>query len=112
VALKQTPTRSMFGIVAVVRGVKRPGVDDQREASSDLRISSIRCEISVLPLAPGLPSRRFREPPVRWLSIASRVSSETVIPRRSASWRSRLSSMSGSLTVVRLMGMPAYRSKG
>jgi hypothetical protein len=35
--------------------------------------------------------------------IASRVSSETVRPLRAASWRSRASSSSGSLTVVRRM---------
>ncbi len=35
--------------------------------------------------------------------MASRVSSETVTPRRSASWRSRASSSSESFTVVRFM---------
>src|SRR5579859_4597836 len=35
--------------------------------------------------------------------MAWRVSSETVMPRRSASWRSLASRSSGSLTVVRFM---------
>jgi hypothetical protein len=106
--LKQAPTSVVFVVVAVIGGIERPGVDDQRAASSDPRISSMRCEMSCLPLAPGLPRRLFRGPPIKWFSIASRVSSETVIPRRSASCRSRLSIKSGSLTVVRFMGMPAY----
>jgi hypothetical protein len=34
--------------------------------------------------------------------------SAIVTPRRSASWRRRASRSSGSFTVVRRMGMPAY----
>ncbi len=102
-ALEQTPAASVFGVVAIIDGVQRPRVDDQWVASSDLRISSTWREMSARPLAPGLPRRRRLSPPVSRPSIASRVRSERLTPRRAASCRRRLSSASGSLIVVRYM---------
>ena len=76
---------------------------DGYDSTSDARISSIRIEMSLLPLrpAPAAPSRRSRSP--KWVSMASRVSSEMVIPRRCASCLSTASTRSGSLTLVRRM---------
>ena len=95
-----------FGMVAVVCvdvGVQRPGVDQERYGrTSARRISSIRSEMSDRPLAPAAAAISWRRP--RWepkcSSIASLVTSETVVARRSASWRRRASNSSGSLTVV------------
>ena len=90
-------------VVGVDVGVEGAGVNDQCDSgTSDARISSMRSDTSARPLRPAAaaPSRR-RGP--RWLSMASLVSSEMVIPRRCASWRRRASSSSGSLTVVRIM---------
>ena len=95
-----------FGMVAVVCvdvGVQRPGVDQERYGrTSARRISSIRSEVSDRPLAPAAAAISWRRP--RWepkcSSIASLVTSETVVARRSASWRRRASNSSGSLTVV------------
>ena len=70
------------GINVCIQGAS---VDDQRDDGTSLaRISSMRSETSARPLRPAAaaPSRR-RGP--RWLSIASRVSSEMVMPRRLAS---------------------------
>jgi hypothetical protein len=39
--LEQAPAASVLGVVAIVDGVQRPRIDDQRVASSDLRISSM-----------------------------------------------------------------------
>ena len=75
-------------VVGVDIGVERAGVNDQcDDDTSDARISSMRSDTSARPLRPAAaaPSRR-RGP--RWLSMASLVSSEMVIPRRCASWRS------------------------
>jgi hypothetical protein len=102
VALDKSPAPAVLGIISVVRRVQRSRVGDQWAANSDLRISSIRCETSLRPLRPAAPRRRL-PPSTRWVSMAWRVSSDTVIPRLSASWRSLASSSSGSLTVVRFM---------
>jgi prevent-host-death family protein len=57
------------------------------------------------PAGGGGDQLRRPDPPPRWASMASRVSSDTVEPRRSASasGRSRASRSSGTLTVVRFM---------
>jgi len=95
-----------FVVVVVVRvdvRVERPSVDDEcYRTTSARRISSIRTETSPTPLRPApaaSSARRPRRRP-RWASIASRVRSEIVMPRRSASCRNRASKSSGSLTVV------------
>ena len=64
VALDQAPTTAMLGIVSVVCRIERSGVGDQRPASSDLKISSIRWETSLRPLRPAAPSLRL-PPPTR-----------------------------------------------
>ena len=84
-ALEQPATAGVLGVVGVIGGIQRTGVDDQRAVSSDRRISSIRWETVLLPLRPGVPRRRPRTRPMRWLSIASRVTSDSDIPRLSAS---------------------------
>jgi hypothetical protein len=97
------------GVVAVVSvdvGVQRAGVDDQCDEPTSLAsISSMRSEMSARPLAPAPEARSRRLPrgAASSVSIASRVSADTVIPRRWASCRSRASRSSGSLTVVRRM---------
>jgi hypothetical protein len=76
------------------RSVQRAGVDGQRDcATSPAMISSIRSEMSCRPLAPAPAARSRRRPrgASSSVSIASRVSSETVTPRRCASWRNRAS---------------------
>ncbi len=95
-----------MAVVPVDVGVERTGVDDQSDGcTSAARISSTRSEISLQPLAPAPAARRRRLPGLapRKASIASRVSSDTVLPLRSASCRRRASSSSGSFTVVRCM---------
>jgi len=105
-----------FAVVAIVRvegGVERTGVNEQgyRE-NSCRRISSTRSETSDAPLCQERPPARRRRPrTLRCSSMASRVTVEMVTLRRAASWRRRTSSSSGSLMVVRLMGMPAYHIK-
>ena len=85
VDLEKAPGTAVLDVVRVVRRIERAGVGDQRSASSDRSISSIRCETSLLPLRPAAPNRRLPPGPTRWVSMASRVTSETVMPRRSAS---------------------------
>ena len=102
-ALQQPAAATVLGVVRVVGRVQRTGVRYQRPASSDRSISSIRRETSLLPLCPGAPRWRRPDGPIRWVTMASRVSSDTVIPSRSASWRRRASRSSDSLTVVRFM---------
>lgn len=84
---EQFPTRRVMSVVCIDVCVQRPRVDDQRDRpASDAMISSIRSEISDLPLRPAAaaPScRRLPEPTCS--SIAVRVSAETVMPRRRAS---------------------------
>jgi len=91
-------------IRSVDEGVERSGVDDQRDRRlSARRISSIRTEMSRSPLRPAAADKNFRRSPPTIRSIAARVRSEIVTPRRSASCRSRASSQSGNFTVVRRM---------
>ncbi len=102
----------MVTVVGVDVGVKRPGVyEESYLATSATRISSMRSEMSSRPLRPAPAARRRRSFPPRWASMASRVSSETGMPRRLASWRSLASTSSGSLTVVLFIGMPAYPTR-
>ncbi len=96
----------MVTVVGVDVGIERAGVDQKRyRLTSARRISSIRSEMSGVPLRPtpaAIKRRRPRGAP-RCSSMASLVKSETVVARRSASWRSRASRSSGSFTVVRFM---------
>lgn len=98
-----------MAIVGVYVGIQRPGVDQKRYRSiSCRRISSIRSAMSFRPLCPAPVANSRRRPAscrptTRCASIASRVISDTVMPRRSASCRSRESSSSESFTVVRFM---------
>ena len=93
----------MVRIIGVDVGIEGPSVDEQGYRLTSLRrISSIRSETSWRPERPAAaPSSRRRPPACKWVSIASRVTSETVMPRRAASWRSLASSSSESFTVVR-----------
>lgn len=116
-SLKKFEARLVMLIVSIDVSEERSGVDDQRdEPNSVARISSIRSEMSVRPLAPAPAARSRRRPvrPPRCASMASRVISEIVIPRRCASWRSRASRSSGSLTVVRFMyaSIPSRTTSG
>ncbi len=83
------------------------GVDDQRgyRATSAARISSIRSEVSLRPLRPAPAAPWVRRPlgPPKYNSMASRLISEMVTPRNSASCRRRASSASGIFTVLRFM---------
>jgi hypothetical protein len=109
--LQQPEAGGVMVVVGVDVGVEGTGVDDQRDgAISEARISSIRSETSLCPLRPLAAALRRRLPPApRCCSSAVRVTSAIVTPRRSASWRSRASRSSGSFTVVRCIGMPAYQ---
>ncbi len=69
-------------------------------ASQDL-LDAFRCGLATTATALAANSRRPLPP--RCVSIASRVRSDTLVPRRAASWRSRASRSSGSLTVVLFM---------
>lgn len=104
--LEELKAGAVVSIVSINVRVERPGVDDQRdEPNSAARISSIRSEMSVRPLAPAPAARRRLRPlrPPRCASMASLVISEIVVPRRCASCRKRASRSSGSLTVVLFM---------
>lgn len=93
----------VMSIIRIDVCIERASVNNQSDGATSLaRISSMRSEISLRPLRPAAaaPSRRFG---LRWSSIASRVSSEIVMPRRFASWRSLASTSSGSLMVVLFM---------
>ena len=113
VGFEQLQAGRVMGVVGVDVGVEGPGVEDQRDgAISEARISSIRSETSLWPLRPlAAALRRRRSPAPRCCSSAVRVTSAIVTPRRSASWRSRASRSSGSFTVVRRIGMPAYHPR-
>lgn len=105
VGFEQLSAGCVVAVIGIEGRIERPGINDQPDCRSSLRrSSSIRSDTSCSPLRQALPpANRRRDPPPRWRWIASRVSSETVRPLRAASWRSRASSSSGSLTVVRLM---------
>ena len=93
-------------VIGVDVGVERTRVDDKGYLdTSERKISSMRTEMSCEPLRPALAASSFRLPFAvpRWASMASRVRSEIVMPRRSASCRSLASRSSVSFTVVRLM---------
>lgn len=111
VGFEQLQAGGVVDVVGVDVGVKGAGVDDQCDwAISAARISSILSEMSLCPLRPLAAAPSCRRPPApRCCSSAVRVTSAIVTPRRSASWRSRASRSSGSFTVVRRMGMPAYQ---
>ncbi len=83
VRLEQLEALLVVGVVGVDVGIERPSVDDQRDPGPSVaRISSIRSETSDRPLRPAAAARsrrRVRLAP-RCASIASRVSSETVVP--------------------------------
>jgi hypothetical protein len=103
-ARQQREAGSVVSIVFVDVCVERAGIDDQRDRRASRRkISSIRRAVSRRPLRPAFAAIRRRRPAPRWDSMASRVISDTVVPRRSASWRSRASSSSDNFTVVRRM---------
>ena len=57
--LDKVATAAAPGIVGVVRRVERSRVCDQRAASSNLRISSIRCDTYLRPLRPAALSLRL-----------------------------------------------------
>ncbi len=101
--LEKLKALGMVAVVCVDVGVQGPDVDQERYCrTSARRISSIRSEMSDRPLAPA-PAAISRRRPLwepKCSSIASLVTSETVVARRSASWRRRASNSSGSLTVV------------
>ena len=82
--LQKLAAPAVFRVVGIIGRIEGTGIDDQRAPSSDLRISSTRRETSLRPLRPAAPSL-CRPGPRMCASIASRVSSETVIPLRSAS---------------------------
>ena len=106
VSLQQTEAFIMVTVVGVDVGIERAGVDQEGyRFTSARRISSIRSETSGVPLRPTPAAIKRRRPlhAPRCFSIASLVNSETVVPRRSAPWRSRASRSSGSFTVVRFM---------
>jgi hypothetical protein len=86
--LEEIQTLFVMPIVSVDVRVQRPGVDQKRYGrTSARRISSIRPEMSERPLCPTPAAMSWRRPPdvPRSASIASRVSSDTVVWRRSAS---------------------------
>jgi hypothetical protein len=104
--LQELTTRRMVAIVGVDVGEQWARVDEEGYApTSARRISSILSEMSSRPLCPAPVARKRRVPRFvpRYASIASRVSSETVVTRRPASCLSLASRSSGSFTVVRLM---------
>ncbi len=105
VGFEQLAARCVVAVIGIEGRIERPGIDDQPDCRSSLRrSSSIRSDTSCCPLRQAFPpANRRRDPPPRWRWIASRVSSEMVRPLRAASWRSRASRSSGSLTVVRRM---------
>jgi hypothetical protein len=88
VVLEKVQARFVVLVVGVEIGVKRASVNDDANDCRPIslrRISSIRSEMSLRPLRPDPAAiSRLRGPP-RYASIASRVSSEMVMPRRAAS---------------------------
>ena len=101
---QEAETGSVVLVVGVDVSVERAGIDDQRDNGTSLAsISSMRSDTSRQPLRPAAAAPNRRTGPLRWVSMASLVSSEMVISRCSASWRSLASSSSGSVIVVRIM---------
>ena len=87
--LEQIEAGAMVAVVAVDVGIEGAGVNEKRDqATSARRISSIRSDTSDSPLAPAPAARRRRRPFTvrpRCASMASRVNSDTVVPRLCAS---------------------------
>jgi hypothetical protein len=121
--LEEVETFAVMVVAGVNVRVQRTSVDEEGYCdASSRKISSMRTEMSWQPLRPAAAAINFRRPRrlPRWASIASLVRSDTVKPRRCASWRSRASSSSGSFTVVRFMyasipglpPVPFIRSRG
>ena len=82
--LQQLQAGLVMTVICIDIGIERSGVDqDGYRATSALRISSMRSEMSGCPLWPTPPAISRRRLPVLWsrcASIASRVSSEIVFP--------------------------------
>lgn len=88
VCFKQLEALVMVVVISVDVRIQRSGVDDEGYRETSLRrISSIRTETLPDPLRPAPAASRFRLPRFapRCVSMASRVRSEIVTPRRSAS---------------------------
>lgn len=101
---QERETRVVIAVILINVGVERTRVDEKGyRRASRRKIASIFRAVSRCPLLPALAARSRRRPPPRWDSIASRVTSDTVEPRRAASCRSRASRSSGNFTVVRFM---------
>ena len=84
--LEEFEAFGMMPVVPIDVGIQGTGIDQEGyEATSARRILSICSETSDRPLRPA-PAASSRRRPVplapRWASIASRVSSDTVVPRR------------------------------
>jgi hypothetical protein len=85
-ASKQVQARLMILIVLVDVSVEWARVDDQRDRPASLRrISSMRRAVSRRPLRPAFAAIMRLRPAPRWDSMASLVTSDTVVPRRLAS---------------------------
>ena len=105
VGFEQLQAGRVVSVIGVYVGVERAGVDDQRDGLiSEASISSIRSDVSLVPLrpAPAACSRRLLPAP-RCSSSAVRVTCAIVTPCRRAACRSCASRSSGSFTVVRCM---------
>lgn len=83
---QQSQTGLVIPVVLVDVGVKRPRIDEKSyRRASRRRICSIFRAVSRWPLLPALAAINLRRLPPRWDSMASRVTSDTVEPRRAAS---------------------------
>lgn len=83
---QEVETRLVVPIVLIDVRVERTRIDEERyRRASRRRICSIFRAVSRRPLLPALAAISFRRPPPRCDSIASRVTSEIVEPRRAAS---------------------------
>jgi hypothetical protein len=78
---QEPQARFVIAVVFVDVGVQRSGIDDQRDRPVSSRmISLMRRAVSWVPLRPALAASSFlRARPPRWISIASRVMSATVL---------------------------------
>ena len=88
VCFEQLEALVVVVVISVDVGIERSGVDDERYWETSLRrISSMRIETLADPLRPAPAASSFRLPRFapRCASMASRVRSEIVTPRRSAS---------------------------
>lgn len=103
--LEERQADLVIAIVLVDVCVQGAGVDNQRDRRASRRmISSIRRAVLRRPLRPAFAAIRRRRPrPPKCASMASRVTSAMVVPRRAASCRSLASVSLLSFTVVRFM---------